>query len=69
MPKEVKYRDVAKFLRGAGWEILRRRGSHEYWAGPRGEGRLSIVAHGGKVSPGIVGQIIGTVPGAPSTWK
>lgn len=69
MAKEVKYRDVAKFLRGAGWEILRQRGSHEYWAGPQGKGRLSIVTHGGKVSPGVVGQVIETVPGTPSTWK
>lgn len=30
MPK--KYRDVRKALTGAGWHVVRRRGSHEVWA-------------------------------------
>jgi len=69
MAKEVKYREVARFLHSQGWSILRTRGSHEIWTGPDGNGRLSIVAHGGTVSPGIVRQISSTIPGTPDQWK
>lgn len=68
MTKEVKYRDIESFLREAGWTVIRQSGSHILWAGPDGD-RLSIPPHKGKVSPGVVRQIIKTVPGAPSEWR
>jgi predicted RNA binding protein YcfA (HicA-like mRNA interferase family) len=49
MPK--KYREVRRLLRGAGWKIVRRSGSHETWQSPDG-GRLVTVA----------GKDSGTVP-------
>lgn len=62
MVKELKYRDVAKSLRGIGWSIARTRGSHEVWKSPDGVTSVSVVAHGGKVSPGVVRDVIAKVP-------
>lgn len=69
MVKELKYRDVAKFMRSIGWDIARTRGSHEVWKSPDGTASVSIVAHGGKVSPGIVRDIIAKTPNTPEEWK
>jgi predicted RNA binding protein YcfA (HicA-like mRNA interferase family) len=41
MPK--KYREVRVALKEAGWEVLRRRGSHEIW-GKQGETVRIVVA-------------------------
>jgi predicted RNA binding protein YcfA (HicA-like mRNA interferase family) len=38
-----KYREVRAALRKAGWEVVRRRGSHEVWAKP-GEAARIVVA-------------------------
>ena len=69
MTKSQKYRDVARFLRSIGWAIDRTRGSHEVWKAPDGSGSVSVVAHGGEVSPGIIRDIINKVPGTPGEWK
>jgi predicted RNA binding protein YcfA (HicA-like mRNA interferase family) len=41
MPK--KYREVRVALNAAGWEVVRRRGSHEVWA-KAGEAKRIVVA-------------------------
>jgi predicted RNA binding protein YcfA (HicA-like mRNA interferase family) len=41
MPK--KYREIRSALEGAGWEVLRQRGSHEVW-GKAGEQARIVVA-------------------------
>lgn len=69
MVKEVKYRDIERFLIDAGWVVVRQSGSHIYWVSPDGTGRLSIPPHKGKVSPGVVRQIIKTLPDAPDSWR
>ena len=69
MVKELRYRDVAKFLRSIGWSIDRTRGSHEVWKSEDGTASVSIVAHGGKVSPGVVRDVIAKVPNTPTDWK
>jgi predicted RNA binding protein YcfA (HicA-like mRNA interferase family) len=69
MTKEVKYRDIESFLRGLGWKVVRQSGSHIVWAAPEGPGRLSIPPHKGKVSPGVVRQIIKKLPEAPNEWR
>ncbi|WP_344754131.1 type II toxin-antitoxin system HicA family toxin [Gryllotalpicola koreensis] len=60
---------MAKFLRSSGWEIDRTRGSHEVWKSPDGAVSVSLVAHGGKVSPGVVRDVIAKVPNTPDEWK
>ncbi|MGP9725168.1 type II toxin-antitoxin system HicA family toxin [Corynebacterium sp. AOP40-9SA-29] len=68
MARPQKYKDVARFLRGAGWKMQRRgKGSHEVWVGPDG-GRI-VVPHHREVSAGIIGDIVRKVPGAPDNWK
>lgn len=43
-----KYRDVTKALRGAGWQRVRTRGSHEMWR--HADGREVTVPAGGKAN-------------------
>ena len=69
MVNEVKYRDVERFLREASWTVARQSGSHILWVSPDRTERLSIPPHGGKVSPGVVRQIIKTVPDTPKNWR
>lgn len=69
MPKRQKYRDVAKFLRSKGWEIARSRGSHEIWKSEDGTMTLSVAAHAGEVSAGIVRQIQDVFPDTPKSWN
>lgn len=69
MTKPQKYRDVAKFLRTQGWQIKRKKGSHEIWS-PQGGGQtFAVVKHNGEVSPGIVRQLQRIFPDTPSTWN
>lgn len=69
MVKEVKYRDVQRFLVDSGWRLLRTSASHEIWGGPNPGERLSIPKHGGKVSPGVIRQVIKVVPNTPDNWR
>lgn len=69
MTKRQKYRDVAKFLRSNGWEIVRTKGSHEIWKSEDGTTSLSVVAHGGEVSAGVVKQIQDVFPNTPKNWN
>jgi predicted RNA binding protein YcfA (HicA-like mRNA interferase family) len=45
-----KYGEVREALRQAGWQVVRRRGSHEVWAKP-GEAARIVVA--GKASDNV----------------
>ena len=69
MVNEVKYRDIERFLIDAGWTVTRQTGSHIHWKGPNGKGRLQIPPHRGKVSPGVVRQIIKALPDSPEEWR
>ncbi|MDR0593474.1 MAG: type II toxin-antitoxin system HicA family toxin [Bifidobacteriaceae bacterium] len=51
-----------------GWRLLRTKGSHNVWGAPDGDGLLAIPAHG-RISPGVVRQVIGKVPDAPANWR
>jgi predicted RNA binding protein YcfA (HicA-like mRNA interferase family) len=68
MAKEVKYREIERFLLDQGWRVLRTRGSHEIWGGPNGAGRLTTPRHG-TVSPGVVRDVIQMFPNAPKSWR
>jgi predicted RNA binding protein YcfA (HicA-like mRNA interferase family) len=68
MVKEVKYREVERFLLDQGWSVLRTRGSHEIWGGPGGNGRLTIPRHG-KVSAGVVRDVMRELPDVPISWR
>ncbi|WP_445996800.1 type II toxin-antitoxin system HicA family toxin [Okibacterium fritillariae] len=68
MTKEVKQREVERFLRRAGWRLVRVRGGHSVWSS--GDGRLTLaIPRHGVVSPGVVRQIIKVVPNAPESWR
>lgn len=69
MTKRQKYRDVSKFLRSQGWDFDRKRGSHEIWKSEDGTMTLSIAAHNGEVSQGIVRQIQDVFPDTPKNWN
>lgn len=69
MTKRQKYRDVAKFLRSNNWEIARTKGSHEIWKSEDDTMSLSVAAHGGEVSAGIVKQIQDVFPNTPESWN
>jgi len=69
VPKPQKYRDVAKFLRSKGWDLLRQqKGSHEKWGDPTNPRLYLTIAHH-EVSAGIVKQLIEIFPDAPESWK
>lgn len=68
MTKEVKQREVERFLRRGGWRLVRVRGGHNVWS--RGDGQLTLAIPGhGVVSPGVVRQIIKIVPNPPESWR
>jgi predicted RNA binding protein YcfA (HicA-like mRNA interferase family) len=68
MVKEVKQRDVEKFLEASGWRLLRERGPHNVWGSADGSQVIAIPRHG-KVSPGVVRQVIKAQPGSPESWR
>ena len=68
MVKELKQREVEKFLKAQGWELLRSKGGHNVWKSPDGALTLAIPTHG-KVSPGVVRQVIKVVPNTPDSWR
>jgi predicted RNA binding protein YcfA (HicA-like mRNA interferase family) len=68
MTKEVKQGEVERFLRRAGWRLVRVRGGHNVWSSADGQLTLAIPRHG-TVSPGVVRQIITVVPSAPESWR
>jgi predicted RNA binding protein YcfA (HicA-like mRNA interferase family) len=49
MPK--KYREVRAALKEAGWEVLRRRGSHEVWAKPGEDVRIVVAGKNSDTVP------------------
>jgi predicted RNA binding protein YcfA (HicA-like mRNA interferase family) len=66
--KEVKQREVERFLESCGWRLLREKGPHNVWGSPDGTQVLAIPRHG-KVSPGVVRQVIKAQPGSPAGWR
>jgi predicted RNA binding protein YcfA (HicA-like mRNA interferase family) len=68
MTKEVKQREVERFLRRAGWRLVGVRGRHNVWSSGDGQLTLAIPRHG-VVSPGVVRQIIKVVPSTPKSWR
>ena len=65
----MKYREVTRFLRGQGWDLTRRRDSHEIWESGDGAFRFSVVQNGGEVSPAVVKQLQRVFPDSPSDWN
>jgi predicted RNA binding protein YcfA (HicA-like mRNA interferase family) len=56
MPK--KYSEVRKALAGAGWTVVRQRGSHEIWAHPDHEARIVVAGkESDTVPPGTLSSI------------
>lgn len=49
MPK--KYREVRSALKEAGWEVLRKRGSHEVWGKPGETTRIVVAGKGSDTVP------------------
>lgn len=47
----VKFRDVRRRLRDAGWVIVRQDGSHEQWKHPSGGGRVTVAGHDNREVP------------------
>jgi predicted RNA binding protein YcfA (HicA-like mRNA interferase family) len=37
-----KYREVREALKGAGWQVLRQKGSHEVWGRPGEDARIVV---------------------------
>jgi predicted RNA binding protein YcfA (HicA-like mRNA interferase family) len=56
MPK--KYRDVRRALIDAGWQVIRRRGSHEVWARVDSTERIIIA---GKDSDSVPKGTLGSI--------
>jgi predicted RNA binding protein YcfA (HicA-like mRNA interferase family) len=53
-----KYREVRAALRNAGWEVVRRRGSHEVWAKPGVRARIVVAGTANDTVPvGTLGSI------------
>lgn len=68
MAREVKQREVERFLESRGWTLLRTKGGHNVWGAPDG-GQPLAIPHHGQVSPGVVRQIIKRIPDAPQSWR
>ena len=68
MVKEASQRDVERFLVRQGWRLLRTKGRHNVWGSPEGDDSLAIPTHG-RVSPGVVRQVMRKVPGTPENWR
>jgi predicted RNA binding protein YcfA (HicA-like mRNA interferase family) len=68
MVKEVRRRELERFLEQQGWQLLRTRGGHRVWRSPDGADSLAVPAHG-RVSPGVVRQVIKQLPDAPAQWR
>jgi predicted RNA binding protein YcfA (HicA-like mRNA interferase family) len=49
MPK--KYREVRAALKRAGWEVVRRHGSHEIWAKPGEPARIVVAGKSNHTVP------------------
>lgn len=47
-----KYREVRSALEAAGWQVLRRRGSHEVWGKPGESGRIVAAGKDSEYRPG-----------------
>ena len=68
MVKEVKQREVEKVLAQQGWTLLRTKGGHNVWGSPDGSDSVAIPTHG-RVSPGVVRQVIKKLPDSPANWR
>jgi predicted RNA binding protein YcfA (HicA-like mRNA interferase family) len=68
MVKEVKLRDVERFLESSGWHLARTTGGHNVWKSPDGIQTLAIPRHG-TVTKGVVRQVVRILPAAPDGWK
>ena len=68
MVREVKQREVEQFLENSGWQLARTKGGHNVWRSPDGTQVIAIPRHG-KVSPGVVRQVMKAQPGAPESWR
>jgi predicted RNA binding protein YcfA (HicA-like mRNA interferase family) len=52
----MKYRDIAKALRRAGFTVQPGKGDHEKWTGPKG-GHVTV-RRNEEASPGVVRQVL-----------
>ncbi len=52
MTKSMKYRDLTKRLRAAGFTSRQGKGDHEVWTGPTGT--VVVITQSREVSPGLV---------------
>jgi predicted RNA binding protein YcfA (HicA-like mRNA interferase family) len=66
--KEVKQRELEKYLASLGWTLLRTKGGHNVWASPDGTDSVAVPTHG-VVSPGVVRQVIKKLPHFPAKWR
>lgn len=56
MVKPMKYRDLAKLLRGAGFTAREGKGDHEVWTAPGGH--RVVITQSREVSPGLVAKAL-----------
>lgn len=56
MVKPMKYRELAKLLRAAGFTQAQGKGSHEKWTAP--SGNHVTIKHDTEISPGVVAQAL-----------
>ena len=68
MAKELSQREVEKYLKSHGWQLVRTKGGHNVWKSDDGIRTLAIPTHG-RVSPGVVRQIIKMLPTTPESWR
>jgi predicted RNA binding protein YcfA (HicA-like mRNA interferase family) len=66
--KEVKQSDVEGFLESCGSTLARQKGPHNVWRSADGMRVIAIPRHG-KVSLGVVRQVMKAQPGYPDRWR
>lgn len=53
-----KYREVREALKGAGWQVLRQKGSHEVWGRAGDDARIVVAGKDSDtVTPGTLSSI------------
>jgi hypothetical protein len=68
MAKEMKYRAVRASLLNQGCTSRPGKGDHEVWYCPCGE-HIGVVTTGGRVSPGVVADLIKKLTCLPKGWQ
>lgn len=61
MTKPMKYRDLVRMLRDAGFDLVpgRGKGDHEVWEGPGGV--KAVLVRDTECSPGLTGQALDAI--------